>query len=120
MVDNAKVAIVNQRFARHFFGNKSAIGRHVGRGGEPDTKLDIEIVGVSADTLYEGPREGVRRQVFIPNWGNGGAAIYVRAGLGSNAAYAALRSEVKKLDQAMPVYAMSVATASSPPLSTVL
>jgi len=106
MVDNAKVAIVNQRFARHFFGNKSAIGRHVGRGGEPDTKLDIEIVGVSADTLYEGPREGVRRQVFIPNWGNGGAAIYVRAGLGSNAAYAALRSEVKKLDQAMPVYAM--------------
>ena len=104
MVDNSKVAIVNQRFAKHFFGDKSAIGRHVGRGGGPDTKLDIEIVGVAADTLYEGPREGIRRQVFIPNWGNGGVAFYVRAGLGSSTAYGALRNEVKKLDASMPVY----------------
>ena len=32
-------------------------------------KLTIEIIGVVADSLYEGPREGVRRQVFVPNWG---------------------------------------------------
>ena len=35
----------------------------------PNTKLTIEIIGVVADSLYEGPREGVRRQVFVPNWG---------------------------------------------------
>ena len=33
---------------------------------------------MAADTLYEGPREGVRRQVFVPNWGKGGVAFYVR------------------------------------------
>ncbi len=104
MKEDSKVAIVNEEFARHFFGNKSAVGRHLGRGGGPGTKFDTEIVGVSANTLYEGPREGVRRQVFVPNWGNGGVAFYVRAGLGSSAAYAAIRSEVKKLDVAMPVY----------------
>jgi predicted permease len=104
MKDNSKVAIVNERFARHFFGDKSAVGRHLGRGVGPGTKFDIEIVGVVGDTLYEGPREGVRRQVFIPNWGNQGAAFYVRAGLGSTSAYASLRSEVKKLDASMPVY----------------
>ncbi len=102
--DKSTVAIVNEHFARHFFGDKSAVGRHLGRGGGPDVKLNVEIVGVVADSLYEGPREGVRRQVFIPNWGNGGAVFYVRAGLGSASAYAALRSEVKKLDAAMPVY----------------
>ena len=102
--DNSRVAIVNERFARHFFGDKSAVGRHLGRGGGPGTKLDTEIVGVVGDTLYEGPREGVRRQVFIPNWGNQGVAFYVRAGLGSTSAYASLRSEVKKLDASMPVY----------------
>jgi predicted permease len=102
--DNSKVAIVNERFARHFFGDKSAVGRHLGRGGGPGTKLDTEIVGVVGDTLYEGPREGVRRQVFIPDWGNQGVAFYVRAGLGSTSAYASLRSEVKKLDASMPVY----------------
>lgn len=102
--DNSHVAIVNERFARHFFGGSSAIGRHIGRGSGPGTKLDIEIVGVAADSLYEGPREGVRRQVFIPNWGNGGVAFYVRAGLGSRSLYGAVKQEVKKLDAAMPIY----------------
>ena len=102
MKDNSKVAIVNEQFARHFFGSKSAVGRHLGRGGPG--KFDTEIIGVVADALYEGPREGVRRQVFIPNWGNGGVAFYVRAGLGSSSAYASLRNEVKKLDASMPIY----------------
>ena len=30
------VAIVNEGFARHFFGNKSAVGRHLGQGGGQD------------------------------------------------------------------------------------
>ncbi len=102
--ENAKVAIVNRRFAKHFFGDKSAVGRHIGRGGQPGTKLDTEIIGVVADSLYEGPREGVRRQVFVPNWGKAGAAFYVRTALDPNSTYAALRGEVKKLDASMPVY----------------
>ena len=57
-----------------------------------------------ADSLYEGPREGVRRQVFIPHAGNNGSAVYVRAGLGSSSAYAALRRAVKELDPGMPVF----------------
>ena len=65
-------------FAEHFFKGESAVGKHLGCGGGPKTKLDIEIVGVVADSLYEGPREGVRRQVFVPNWGNNSAAFYVR------------------------------------------
>lgn len=102
--EDSKVAIVNQRFARHFFGDKSAVGRHLGRGGGPDVKLDVEIIGVVADSLYEGPREGVRRQVFVPNWGKNSAAFYVRTAMGSSATYAAVRNEVRKLDAAMPVY----------------
>ncbi len=103
-VVGGKVAIVNRKFARHFFGDKSAIGRHVGWGTGPDAKLDIEIIGVTADTLYEGPREGVRRQVFIPNYGNTGVTFYVRTSTGPHTAYSALRAEVRKLDAAMPVY----------------
>ena len=44
----------------------------------PETKLDVEIVGVVEDSLYEGPREGVRRQVFWPGWGRGSVTFYVR------------------------------------------
>jgi predicted permease len=102
--EEATVAIVNQRFAEHFFKGKSAIGKRVGWGRGPQSKLTIEIVGVVADSLYEGPREGVRRQVFLPNWGNTSAAFYVRTQTGTGAAYALVRNEVKQLDATMPVY----------------
>jgi predicted lysophospholipase L1 biosynthesis ABC-type transport system permease subunit len=104
--EEATVAIVNRRFAEHFFKGKSALGKRLGWGTRPDTKLTIEIVGVVADSLYEGPREGVRRQVFIPNWGNRSAALYVRTRTESSGAYNLLRSEVKTLDAALPIYAM--------------
>ena len=102
--ENAKVAIVNRQFAEHFFKGSSAVGKHIGRGGGPTPKLDIEIIGVVADSLYEGPREGVRRQVFVPNWGRNSAAFYVRTQTGSAAPYSMMRNEVKQLDAAMPVY----------------
>ncbi len=106
MREDSSVAIVNSRFARHFFGGRGAVGRHIGFGAAPGSKLNIEIIGVAEDTLYEGPREGVHRQVFVPNWGKNSAAFYVRGALGSSSLYAALRGEVKKLDPSLPVYEM--------------
>ena len=101
---NSKVAIVNRKFAEHFFKGASAVGKHVGFGGGPRTKLDIEIIGVVADSLYEGPREGVRRQVFVPNWGRNSTTFYVRTLTSSAASYNVVRNEVKQLDATMPVY----------------
>jgi hypothetical protein len=103
---DATVAIVNRRFAEHFFKGKSAVGRRIGFGGGPNAKLTIEIIGVVADSLYEGPREGVHRQVFVPNWGRGGVAFYMRTTTPSAGAYKLIRAEVKRLDATMPVYQM--------------
>jgi predicted permease len=107
--DGAKeptVAIVNKRFADHFFPGQSAIGRHIGWGDGPDTKLSIQIVGVVANALYEGPREGVRRQVYIPSWGKQSRAFYVRTATPSSAAFGMIRAQVRELDAALPIYAM--------------
>ena len=104
--DNSKVAIVNRRFAEHFFKGGSAVGKHLGRGVGPKTTMDVEIIGVVADSLYEGPREGVRRQVFVPNWGKNSAVFYVRTRNASASAYGLIRNEVKQLDSAMPVYGL--------------
>src|SRR6185436_16310549 len=104
--ERATVAIVNRRFADHFFAGKSAVGKHVGFGVGPKSKLDIEIVGVVANALYEGPREGIRRQVFVPHWGRNSATFYVRTAAASSAAYNVIRNEVRTLDASMPVYAM--------------
>jgi predicted permease len=103
---DAKVAIVNRRFAEHFFKGRSAVGKRLGRGTGPKTKLDVEIIGVVENSLYEGPREGVRRQVFVPNWGRGSSVFYVRTTTPSSSAYNMLRNEVRQLDSSLPVYQM--------------
>jgi len=104
--EDETVAIVNRKFATHFFGDKSAIGRHIGFGDGPESKLSIQIIGVVADSLYEGPREGVRRQVFVPNWGRGGVTFYLQTTDASGSAFNLVRSEVKRLDAGMPVFDM--------------
>ncbi len=61
-----KVAIVNQSFATHYFGDRSPVGRHIGFGSNPGTKMPIEIIGVVKDSKYTGrarrdPTPGVLR-----------------------------------------------------------
>ncbi len=104
-------AIVNRAFADHFFPKQSAIGRHIGFGGGPKAKLDIEIIGVVGNSLYEGPREGTHRQVFITSRGNSGVTFYVRTNMDSQSAYALLRNQAKSLDSALPVSDMKTLAA---------
>jgi len=104
--EGRRVAIVNQKFATHFFGQQSPLGRHIAFGDKPKA-LDIEIIAVTGDTLYEGPREGVHRQVFLPFVHvdyPAGVTFYVRTAMDPAAMYGVLRRQVQALDPAMPVY----------------
>jgi predicted permease len=101
-----KVAIVNKRFAEHFFKGSSPIGKRLGWGSGPSSKLTIEIVGVVANSLYEGPREGIRRQVFVPAWGKSSTTFYVRSNIASSSLYGVIRTEIRQLNSGMPVYEM--------------
>jgi putative ABC transport system permease protein len=61
-----KVAVVNERFARQYFGEPAnAIGHYFGKGAG-DIKTDIQIVGVVKDARHTGVREEIRRSVFTP------------------------------------------------------
>jgi len=104
----ATVAIVNRKFAQHYYGDKSPLGRKLGYGSKPKA-FDIEIVGVVEDHLYEGPREGVRRQVFVPQFQLPfpfSATFYVRTSLESGALFGALRQQVASIDGTVPIYEM--------------
>ena len=45
-----RVAVVNEAFARKFFGNENPIGRHFGRN--PETSREFEVVGLAKDARY--------------------------------------------------------------------
>jgi len=105
----AKVVIVNEKFARHYFGARGAIGRHIGLGGDPGTKTDIEIVGVVRDTKYQTMREETHRQVFFPYLQNDWASqmtAYVRTDASSARMFPELRGVVHRLDANLPIYQM--------------
>jgi hypothetical protein len=45
-----KVCVVNEAFAKKYFGGINAVGHKIGVGIDPGTKTDITIVGVSRNT----------------------------------------------------------------------
>lgn len=59
-----KVAVVNETFARYYFGARSAVGKWLSlEGRERD---HIEIVGVVKDVKYRSLRQNFPRTVFFP------------------------------------------------------
>lgn len=101
------LAIVNRAFAEHYFGRTSPIGRHLGFGVGPETKLSVEIIGMVENSIYGGPRSGIRRQVFLAMqqanyaWS---ATFYVRAQGDPAALYPSIRRRVARLDPTLPVF----------------
>lgn len=65
-IDTQKVAVVNESFARKYFGApENAIG-HYFCWGAGNVTPDIEIVGVVKDVRHTTLRSGVNRSVFTP------------------------------------------------------
>jgi len=60
-----RVAIVNQAFARHYFGDESPLGKRFGVDGEGSAD-DMEIVGVVTDLKYNDLREQTPRYAYYP------------------------------------------------------
>jgi predicted permease len=56
-----KVALVNESFARYFFGAQSPLGRHV-----TTVNVTYEIVGVVRDAKYQDLRQDVIKTMYIP------------------------------------------------------
>jgi predicted permease len=101
-----KVAIVNEKFAKHYFGGADAIGRHIGMGIDPGTKLDIRIVGVAADTKYENLRDEIPEEMYTPfpqKNSPDSATFYVRAHGDPAGILPRLRAAAGETDAAVPI-----------------
>ena len=96
--------IVNETFARHYFGGENPVGRMVGLDR---STFDVEIVGVVKDTKYTGLREEPIRMVYVPYrpgpWG-AGFALHLRTAGDPMALAPALRQTITALDRTASVY----------------
>jgi putative ABC transport system permease protein len=102
-----KVAIVNESYAKHYFGDRNPVGRHIGFGMNPGTKTPIEIIGIVKDAKYTGVRDEIPRQVFFAYMENdfaGGAVMYVRTTSQPDSAFGSIRQVARQLDANIPIY----------------
>jgi predicted permease len=101
-----KVAIVNEKFAKEYFGGH-ALGRHLGIGGDPGAKLDIEIIGVVRDSKYESMRDEMPLELFTPylqrKYTNSMSA-YVRTARDPEQMFSVVRQVVNRIDPNVPLY----------------
>ncbi len=101
------VIIVNEKLAKHYFGERNPLGRHIGFGNEPGAVADMEIIGVVKDFRYRDIRGEIPRQAFIPYLALPFAmnmTTYVRTGLPPNQVFSTIRHTVAGLDGNLPVY----------------
>jgi predicted permease len=94
------VVIVNEAFARRFFGGQPAVGRTVRGWGHP-----LTVVGVAADSRYHDLREASQPYLYVPlrqSYGpDTGVALHVRARGDLAVLQAAVQRELASIDPAV-------------------
>jgi putative ABC transport system permease protein len=97
-----KVAVVNESFARHYFGDpQRALGHYYCKGGGITVKPDTEIVGVVKDAKHGSVRQEITRTTFTPylQYTNlDHMTFYVRTWQSPESAEATLRRAMQTLD----------------------
>jgi predicted permease len=100
-VGRPKVVIINDSFARYFFGDENPLGKRVSAG----PFRDLEIVGVVGNAKLSSLKEMMSRTVYYADYGVllGKQRFCVRATGDAGALITAIRNEVRQLDPNLPV-----------------
>jgi predicted permease len=99
-----KVAVVNQSFARQYFGDEDPVGREIVFNAPGDSSR-AEVVGVAADAKYTVLRGATPPTVYVSalQQVDGNANFAVRLVAPDAAMLAAIRAAVREVDPALPV-----------------
>jgi len=102
--DSARVAIINEQFARKYYPNRDPIGKRLRLYGA-DGPL-VEIIGVAKQSRYVFPIESPLEYLYLPLAQNPSAAMTLMLETEGPSAAAAepLRDLVRRLDSRQPIY----------------
>jgi predicted permease len=97
-------AIVNDSFARRYFGDRDPIGVRLALGADADGPPAIEIVGVVKTFSYRGVRE-TDDQAFVPLFESSlaGGRFYIRTRVAAESAFGSIRAAARSVDPELPI-----------------
>jgi predicted permease len=102
-VNSPKVVVVSESFARHYFGQQSAVGHRIGRGYDPTTPTDLEIIGVVNDIDYQDLRQKELRQLYLCAVRDLGGTVYLDVKGNPLGVLASARRVVHEMEPKAPV-----------------
>ena len=98
------VMVVNETFAKYFFGTENPIGRRV---GTKEGVYQWEIIGVVKNSKYTGLREGPIRMIYVPSrpgpWASR-TVVHLRTAGNPAALASALRRKIQDLDKTAAIF----------------
>jgi predicted permease len=100
-----KTVVINQAFAKRYFGNQNPIGRRMESGHSTPPRMDLEIVGVVADSTDD-VRSPVKETYYFPytQWDRPTRlTFYVRAAGNETAVANAVKQVVHAADADLPI-----------------
>jgi predicted permease len=100
------VALINESFARKFFGNEDPVGRRIRPGGRQSTAPWLTIVGVVGDVRSDGLDRDAPPQLYraMLQASSLQFALVVRGTIAPASIGPAIAREVRSIDADMPVY----------------
>jgi predicted permease len=101
--NHPRVAIVNEKFARHYFSGRDPVGGKLLQGG-----AGLEIVGMVADARDQSVRKGPEETVYIPEQQSqtSGLTILARTTDDPRRTIPSLLAIVQAVDRRLPVFSI--------------
>jgi predicted permease len=101
------ICVVNESFAKFYFGSANPIGRHV-TDEFPDTRMTFEIVGVARDARDHRLRGDVPRRFYIAVFHPLGEIppamnFEIRTAAGAESLLPVVRRKIQEVDAALPI-----------------
>lgn len=99
--------MINESFAKKYFAGRNPVGLHVGFGSDPNTRADMEIIGVVKDIKYTNLRDQIPPQAYVPYAAGrqpSGVTFYMRTVADPKPLMAIVRQKTHALDPNLPVY----------------
>jgi predicted permease len=102
--NSPKVAVVNESFARAYFGTPVAVGSRFSMGTPDGAPFDI--VGVVRDARYTGQRDAVPQTLYIPHLQAGPTQMnFALRTAGAPAALVpSVRAAIREVDPSLPIF----------------
>jgi predicted permease len=98
-------AIVNESFARHYFGGQNPVGRRFARGSGDNIQYRT-IIGLVKDSKYSDVRETIPRAFYLPYRAITSLStlnLFVRTSVAPESLMPAVRAEVAAIDPNLPL-----------------